>query len=288
MNFLIAAGRRSGTNDALAAAMCALGYDAAVIHPGTHVRRIRKGDVVLGRIDVRPTLDGVDACLWHLRRLEGLGARVLNGVGCLLAAHDKLHTAIRLRRASLPHPRTAHVQDARVPLELEPPLVLKPRFGSWGADVTLCQTREELDAALLSMRGRRWFRRHGAIAQSLVPPVGRDLRLLVAGGDVVGAIERRAAPGEWRTNVALGATRHSVVPPEDARALARAAVAAVDGDLVGVDLLPHEGGWVVLELNGAVDFTSEYSFPGRDVFADVAVALTTLPAVRPRQAASAG
>ena len=38
------------------------------------------------------------------------------------------------------------------------------------------------------------------------------------------------------------------------------------GDLIGVDLLPDgEGGWVVLELNGAVEWTREYSLD-RDPF----------------------
>jgi hypothetical protein len=43
--------------------------------------------------------------------------------------------------------------------------------------------------------------------------------------------------------------------------------------LVGVDLVPDdEGGWTVLELNGAVEFTREYQ-PGGDVFSDVAAEL---------------
>jgi glutathione synthase/RimK-type ligase-like ATP-grasp enzyme len=45
-----------------------------------------------------------------------------------------------------------------------------------------------------------------------------------------------------------------------------AAAAAVNGDLVGVDLLPADGGWRVVEINGAVDFTDEYALDGRDVF----------------------
>ena len=39
-------------------------------------------------------------------------------------------------------------------------------------------------------------------------------------------------------------------------------------ELVGVDLLPREdGSWVVLELNGAVEFNEVYA-PARDVYAD--------------------
>ena len=82
----------------------------------------------------------------------------------------------------------------------------------------------------------------------------------------VGAISRRAAPGEWRTNIALGGTRVRVDPPPGALALAVWAAAAAGTELVGVDLLPDgAGGWTVLELNGAVDFTSEYRID-RDPF----------------------
>jgi hypothetical protein len=48
----------------------------------------------------------------------------------------------------------------------------------------------------------------------------------------------------------------------------------LSGDVVGVDLLPDgDGGWVVLELNGAVQFTREYRLGGQDVFERVVQAL---------------
>jgi glutathione synthase/RimK-type ligase-like ATP-grasp enzyme len=82
--------------------------------------------------------------------------------------------------------------------------VLKPRFGSWGKDLMLCRTVDELDRCLAVQRERPWFHRHGVLIQELIPPAGHDLRITVAGSHVVGATRRDAAPGEWRTNVTLG------------------------------------------------------------------------------------
>jgi glutathione synthase/RimK-type ligase-like ATP-grasp enzyme len=53
-----------------------------------------------------------------------------------------------------------------------------------------------------------------------------------------------------------------------------AAAAAVGADLVGVDLLPlGPGRFVVLEVNGAVDFSADYA-PHEDVFSNAMRAIT--------------
>jgi len=65
----------------------------------------------------------------------------------------------------------------------------------------------------------------------------------------------------------------AVLPPPEACDLAISAAEAVGGPLVGIDLLPADlGTWVVLEVNGAVDFNSIYSLD-EDVFAATAAAL---------------
>jgi RimK family alpha-L-glutamate ligase len=230
------------------------------------------GDVALGRLDVLPTLDGVEPGLWALERLAGSGVTVLNGRSALVTAHDKLATAHALHEAGLPHPRTVHLAPWLPQPELGVPIVLKPRFGSWGGDVVRCDDQDELRRMLATIRSRSWYETTGALAQQLVPPLGYDLRLVVARGRVVGAIRRVAPPGEWRTNVALGARREPVHPPAAACALALTTAAALGGDLVGVDLLPTHDGWVVIEVNGAVDFTSAYSLD-EDVFEAASAAL---------------
>jgi len=285
MRFAVVAQRRTETNEALAGAAARLGLDSAVLPPRDALRFLEPGDVALGRLDVREGLDGIESGTRELERLAEAGIDLLNPAGALALAHDKLLTARALRLAGLPHPHSwliAPGQPSPVP---ELPLVLKPRFGSWGRDVLLCRTREEFDDALARISCRGWFREHGALAQELVPPQGWDLRVVVAGSRVVGAARRFAAPGEWRTNVSLGGRSEPASPPALARTLALAAAATTRADLVGVDLLPTRSGYVVAELNGAVDVRPSYALDVEDVYAEAVLEL--LRAARDRRVLAA-
>lgn len=267
MRLGIVAHRATPTNLALAAE-APPGVEAIVLPPLAALHLLRPGDVALGRLDVRESVDGVEDGLWHLERLACAGVTVFNSSPTLRLAHDKRLTATVLTGAGLPHPRTVSVRDGRYDPPLPFPFVLKPRFGSWGTDVVLCDNEEAWLRAASSLSTRAWYSRCGALAQELVPPLGHDLRILVARGRVVGAIKRVAPPGEWRTNIALGGHRLPACPDARARELALAATAAISADLLGVDLLPDgNGGYVIIELNGAVEFTGLYSL-GPDVFAE--------------------
>jgi RimK family alpha-L-glutamate ligase len=287
VRFALIANHSTPTNRALC---CAL-LDAArweEMTPHSALETLRSGDGALGRLDVLATLDGVDDGLWALGALAARGVHVLNDPAALLATHDKLLTARLLRRSAIPHPTTFHVRGGRRPPPFVGPVVIKPRFGSWGSGVHRCDDAQTFEETLARVSGETWFERHGALVQQLVPPKGYDLRLVVAAGRIVGAVHRIAAPGEWRTNVNLGAVRRRVEDPSSsACAMAVAAARAAGAALVGVDLLPTpDGGWVVIELNGAVEFTSEYS-EWVDVFAESALLLEG-EVVERRIAADAG
>ena len=277
--------RDNETNVRLAAA-APPGVDVRLVNPRNVLGLLGPDDAALSRLDVLPTLDGIEPGIWEIGRLEADGVPVLNKLRSLLTTHDKLQTSRILKTAGLPHPHTVHLVTARERVTLEPPVVVKPRFGSWGRDVVLCANRAELAATLEELSSRSWFRRQGVLVQELVPPLGHDLRVVVAGGEIVGAVRRRAADGEWRTNVALGARREPTHPPPAACAVAVAAAAAIGADLVGVDLLPADvGTWVVLEVNGAVDFNSTYTLD-EDAHHAARVALTSrAPSVRVEPAA---
>jgi RimK family alpha-L-glutamate ligase len=266
-------GRSTETNARLAAAFAERGF-RAYVGALTELPEPDLDDVVLARLDVLPTLDGVEDGLWALGRPRRRGATLLNSPLSLLSAHDKLATARILERSGIPHPVTTHVREPSTPQSFGAPYVIKPRFGSWGRDVFRCDTPTDLLDHLARLAHRRWFRRQGAIVQELVPGTGSDLRLVVAGGRVIGGVERLALPGEWRTNVSLGAIRRRVEPSREACSTALRAAVALGIDLAGVDLVRRpNGNYLVLEVNGAVDLTEEYGLSGTDPFLSAVDAL---------------
>jgi len=285
MAFAIVAHTLTGTNAALAGAW-RTSPSFGVVPPWEALHALEAGDVALGRLDVRRTLDGPEPGLEVLRQLEWRGVRVLNGAQALLAGHDKLLTAHLLDGSGVAHPATAPFSGEWSALLERLPCVVKPRFGSWGDDVYRLERVEDVFALADAAHGRSWLETGGAIVQELVPPLGYDLRVIVANGEIVGAVRRHAAPGEWRTNVACGARRVRALHAPRALALARAAVAATGLDLAGVDLLPAGRGYVVLEVNAAVDFTAEYDLD-EDVFERAATALAGAAEVRPLVAGAA-
>ena len=259
-------GSPTRTNVEIVYAWRSVGLDARVLWAAEAAKELGEDDTAILRLDVLPTLDGVEPGLEIVPTFEKRGVRILNRPDALLAAHDKLITAERLEDAGVPHPWTRHAEPGR-PLPAVPfPCVLKPRFGSWGQDVLLCRTREDLQRILTLIEDRPWWRRHGALLQELVAPVPYDIRAVVAGHQVVACARRIAAPGEWRTNVTLGGRVVKAELPAGATELIARAMSAIGIDLAGVDLLPTNDGWVVLELNGAVDFDTRYALPGLDPY----------------------
>jgi len=178
---------------------------------------------------------------------------------------DKFYTSSLLRDAGLPTPETVVCQrtdDAMDAVRTLGDVVIKPIFGSLGQGMIRTDNPE------VALRVVRTLDQVRAVfyVQQAIDSGGRDLRVFVVGGRVLGAIERRAGPGEWRTNVALGGTARAVELPGDWAAMAVRATAAVGADYAGVDLLPARDGRVyVLEVNGIPGWEGLQAATGLDV-----------------------
>jgi RimK family alpha-L-glutamate ligase len=118
--------------------------------------------------------------------------------------------------------------------------------------------------------------------QKYVSHGGRDVRVLVLGERVVGAIERDAAPGEWRTNLAQGGTARPFRPDAVLERLALSAARAVGAHWAGIDLLPTPDGPLVLEVNAVPGWKGLSAATGIDVAAQVLQELLRLARSRER------
>ena len=84
MRFALIACRATPTNDALVG-VTALPTVWESMTPERALDELVSGDVALGRLDVLPTLDGIDDGLWALGALAARGVLVLNHPAALLA-----------------------------------------------------------------------------------------------------------------------------------------------------------------------------------------------------------
>jgi RimK family alpha-L-glutamate ligase len=144
--------------------------------------------------------------------------------------------------------------------EFGPEAVYKTAIGTHGGGAWKVDTSETLTAKV----GRR-----RAFLQELVGREDderpRDLRVYVVGGEVVGAMYRVAAEGDWRTNVARGGTVEDATEdlPADAERQALRSAEVIGLDYAGVDLIEGEDGWYVLEVNPTAGFKGLYRATGR-------------------------
>lgn len=196
--------------------------------------------------------------VYAARCLTAAGVEVVNSADATEVCGDKWRTTMALAAAWVPTPRTAlglTPQAALAALDsLGYPAVLKPLVGSWGRLVVRLPDRAGAEGVLEYATALPGPRSHLGYVQELIDKPDRDIRVIVVGGEVLGAVYRTGT--SLRTNVALGGqTRPCVATPEIAK-LSVDAAAAVGADIAGVDLIEdRDGRLLVLEVNHRVEFT---------------------------------
>lgn len=200
------------------------------------------------------------------------GTAVLNEPDAAYRSRDKLLTSIVLQRAQIPIVRTiAFVEPSAAAMDLlkDNSIIMKPAHGVRGAGIQAFRSTDELLAAWVDNRGKPLslsLAREHYVAQPLVNGGGRDLRAFVVDGACVALIQRQAAPGEVRANLALGATGTQLPLDHPATRIAVSALDACQLDYGGVDLIEDgEGAIRVLEVDAWAGFAGISAATGRDV-----------------------
>lgn len=205
-------------------------------------------------------------------RIAARGTRVVNSPRSLELAIDKYLSLARIAAAGLPVPHTlvvqdvAHVADARERLGGD--CVVKPLFGSRGRGLHRLDSPDAV-ATWLDLPDTRQRPGQVVYLQEFIRHAGWDARLFTLGPQIF-AMRRRAAPGEWRTNVARGGRPEPFEPPAEWVDLARRAAAALETEIAGVDLVPApDGSPLVVEVNAVPGWRALEKVIGVDVATEV-------------------
>ena len=201
------------------------------------------------------------------RRLEKQELPLFNGAESIEKCDDKARTYIELS-GTVPQPKTliapktyfkadfSDFVDKAIEI-LGLPLVFKECFGSFGEQVFLCNTRNDI----MSHITERPFILQEFIASS----AGRDKRLEVVGGRVVAAMER-FNERDFRSNITNGGKMKPCEPSKAECDMAVAACERLGLTFGGVDIL--EGG-LVCEVNSNAHIINIMNCTGIDIAAEI-------------------
>ena len=192
-----------------------------------------------------------------LRQFERLNVLTLPNSQAIEQSKDKLYANQILAQAGLPIPKT---MLTRFPCKAELvekvvgfPCVLKVITGSHGAGVYLCEDAkrfEDLSELIHSIDGKTSM----IIQEYISHSKGRDLRVIVIGGRVVGAMERTATDGSFKANISRGGEGKVYEVDDEMEMLAIQVAKVLDLDIAGVDLLFHPDGYKICEANSSPGF----------------------------------
>jgi len=99
---------------------------------------------------------------------------------------------------------------------------------------------------------------------------GEDLRVLVIGGKVIGAMKRIAPPGDFRANISNGGYGEPFAVTGEIEYLARETARICGLEIAGIDLLFDKDGYKICEANSAPGFEGFEKYCGINVAEHIA------------------
>ena len=192
-----------------------------------------------------------------IRHLERIGVILINGSYAIDNVKDKLYTQQILGQSNLPVPKTMLVKH---PIDVDfiqqsigYPCIIKTLSGSFGAGVFMADNKTQLKQ-LLKMAEITNENYDIIIQEYVKDSYGKDLRVLVINGKVVGCMMRQSIDDDFRANITSGGEGIPFQISEDIEWIAGESSRLLDLDIAGVDLLFDNGGYKICEVNSSPGF----------------------------------
>jgi len=203
-----------------------------------------------------------------VRHFEQAGVPCINGSLPIEIVKDKLRTSQILSRAGIAIPNTMMVRmpidDGLVEANIGFPCVVKVVTGSYGEGVYLCERKRDYKK-LMEFIDNLGNKKTMIVQKYMADRVGEDLRVLVIGGKVLGAMKRTAPEGDFRANITNGGVGENYPLTKEIEFLARETARSLNLDIAGVDLLFDKNGFVVCEANSNPGFSGFEKYCSVDV-----------------------
>ena len=182
------------------------------------------------------------ASWWTMaRNLESFGFKIINSVKCNEICNDKWYNQIIFQRYDVRTPATVLIRhsegalDAAEKLDNKYPMILKTSIGSQGVGVMWVESPKALVGIVQLL-----YRESPYVDILLQEHIKTeyDVRVIVVGGEILGAMKRPIIEGDFRSNVSQGSEPEVFKLTELEKEESLRAAEVVDGDIVGVDFIP--------------------------------------------------
>ncbi|MCC0178951.1 30S ribosomal protein S6--L-glutamate ligase [Waterburya agarophytonicola K14] len=206
-------------------------------------------DAIIPRIGASRTFYGTAV----VRQFEVMDVFSANQSQAISRSRDKLRSMQILAREGVGLPVTgfAHATqdiDGLIETVGGAPLVIKLLEGTQGIGVVLAETYQAAKSVIEAFRG---LDANILVQEFIKEAGGADLRCFVVGDEVIAAMKRQGAEGEFRSNLHRGGNAQKIdLSPEEKDTALRAAK-AMGLKVAGVDLLRSNHGPVVMEVNSS-------------------------------------
>lgn len=224
-------------------------------------------DAIIPRIGASVTFYGTAV----VRQFEVTGVYTVTESQALARSRDKLRTLQLLSREGVGLPITGFARSSRdvdgvIDLVGGSPVIIKLLEGTQGVGVVLAETRKAAESVIAAFQQ---LEANILVQEYIAEAGGADIRALVVGGRVVAAMERQAAPGEFRSNLHRGGTASPAKLTTRERNTCIRAARVLGLGVAGVDFLRAERGPVVMEVNSSPGLEGIETATGVDVAGEI-------------------
>ncbi len=226
-------------------------------------RRLPPFDAVIPRIGASITYFGTAV----VRQFEQMSIFCANPAPAIVNSRDKLRSLQILSRHGIGLPPTEFVRSTGDILPAVErlggaPVIVKVLEGTQGKGVMLADSAKVAEAIFETLASARV---NVLIQRYIAESKGTDVRAIVVGDEVVAAMRRRGAPGEFRSNVHKGGSTEAFDLNDQFRETALRAAQVSGLRVAGVDMLESNDGPQVMEVNSSPGLQGIEKATGVDV-----------------------